>query len=285
MLITALNELQKAVDAGSWNPKIGELWQGADVIVAPELTSELEEWEASDQEISEPAPFGPAHNILVISEQAEIISSMMYELKDIFSGYINRMNPRIFYGRLGLRAKFYTEHRDDPGVLSEMIAEARVMAHQLEGQYYFSYAADMNETRMARLCPNVEPINKARVYDYRFLINSSGVATIEPYKGAYVEGLLWSVFPEDLEVLDRYHGSTEGSAEQIDVAVSSLETVESDGSLLYQQGTALAYVSTDTAPGSPDEDYLGSIVRQAQRFGLDDDYINELRSWQSFHLE
>lgn len=68
--------------------------------------------------------------------------------------------------------------------------------------FYFSYAANLNRTHMARLCPGAEPLYPA-VLEGCFLTVRRWF-NVEPEEGGMVYGGVWEVNPEHLSRLDSY---------------------------------------------------------------------------------
>ncbi len=75
---------------------------------------------------------------------------------------------------------------------------------------YFAYGSNMNLDQMEYRCPAAKVVENVRLEDYRLAFcgrnPGSGVATVFPEKGSYVEGVLWEITPECEWNLDRYEG-------------------------------------------------------------------------------
>ena len=59
---------------------------------------------------------------------------------------------------------------------------------------------------MARRCPDAIDPRPATLADHDWLINERGVATVEPFDGSEVHGVLWQVTDHDLATLDSAEG-------------------------------------------------------------------------------
>ena len=71
---------------------------------------------------------------------------------------------------------------------------------------YFAYGSNLDVTQMARRCPDATDPRPATLADHDWLINERGVATVEPFDGAQVHGVLWQVSDHDLATLDSAEG-------------------------------------------------------------------------------
>lgn len=80
----------------------------------------------------------------------------------------------------------------------------------MEERLYFAYGSNMSLEQMDYRCPDASVVENVRVDNYRLAFCSmnprSGVATILPEEGSYVEGVLWRITPECEKSLDRYEG-------------------------------------------------------------------------------
>lgn len=74
---------------------------------------------------------------------------------------------------------------------------------------YFAYGSNMNLEQMAHRCPNAKVLGAVRVEGYRLAFRgggSSGVATILPCEGGFVDGVLWKITADCEKSLDTYEG-------------------------------------------------------------------------------
>ena len=71
---------------------------------------------------------------------------------------------------------------------------------------YFAYGSNLCVQQMAQRCPDaVDPL-PATLADHDWLINERGVATVEPFVGSEVHGVLWHLSDRDLATLDSAEG-------------------------------------------------------------------------------
>ena len=75
---------------------------------------------------------------------------------------------------------------------------------------YFSYGSNMNVFAMKRRCPGAHLWGAARLPCWRFVLMTSGYATIIPDVGKNVYGALWEVSIPELNDLDRYEEINQG---------------------------------------------------------------------------
>ena len=108
--------------------------------------------------------------------------------------------------------------------------------------------------------------------DHDWLINERGVATVEPFDGAQVHGVVWQVTDHDLATLD--------SAEGVPVRYRRDRlTVHTDDG----PSEAWVYIDHRVDPGAPRPGYLERIIDGAVHHGLPHRWIEFLRRWDPAH--
>lgn len=137
---------------------------------------------------------------------------------------------------------------------------------------YFAYGSNLCVQQMARRCPGAADPRPATLPNHDWLINQRGVATVEPFDGAQVHGVLWQVTDADLATLD--------SAEGVPVRYRRDRlTVElADGA-----AEAWVYIDYRVEPGPPRPGYLERIIDGALQHGLPQRWIGFLRRWDPAH--
>nr|WP_090275641.1 poly-gamma-glutamate hydrolase family protein [Mycolicibacterium komanii]CRL68667.1 phage-related replication protein [Mycolicibacterium komanii] len=137
---------------------------------------------------------------------------------------------------------------------------------------YFAYGSNLNVSQMALRCPDAVDPRPARLADHDWLINERGVATVEPFDGSEVHGVLWQLSDHDLAVVD--------SAEGVPVRYRRDRlTVHTD------DGPAEAWVYIDhrVEPGPPRAGYLERIIDGALHHGLPQRWVEFLERWDPAH--
>lgn len=71
---------------------------------------------------------------------------------------------------------------------------------------YFAYGSNLCAHQMASRCPDAGAPRPAVLSDHNWLINQRGVATVEPFAGNKVHGVLWQLSERDLVRLDSAEG-------------------------------------------------------------------------------
>src|SRR3981189_79974 len=71
---------------------------------------------------------------------------------------------------------------------------------------YFAYGSNLCARQMARRCPGAVNPRPATLADHDWLINERGVATVEPFDGSQVHGVVWQISDDDLATVDRAEG-------------------------------------------------------------------------------
>ncbi len=136
---------------------------------------------------------------------------------------------------------------------------------------YFAYGSNMDEDQMEFRCPGARLLSKVTMPDYTFRIDSRGVASIIPKRGAEVTGLLWEVDKYHILSLDRFEGIKGGYYRKVGLPL------EYEGHTV----TAIAYLSNSDCDGqyTPKSGYMEKIIRAAKDHGFDDAYIRELETF------
>ena len=121
---------------------------------------------------------------------------------------------------------------------------------------------------MALRCPDAADPRPAVLSDHDWLINERGVATVEPFAGNQVHGVLWQISSDDLAVLD----SAEGVPVRYRRDPLTVHT---------HNGPAPAWVYIDhrVTPGPPRPGYLPRVIDGARHHGLPQRWIDFLRRW------
>ena len=137
---------------------------------------------------------------------------------------------------------------------------------------YFAYGSNLCARQMARRCPGAVNPRPATLADHDWLINQRGVATVEPFDGSQVHGVVWQVTDRDLATLD--------SAEGVPVRYrrDRLTVHTDDGPF-----EAWVYIDHRVDPGAPRPGYLERVVDGAMHHGLPHRWIEFLRRWDPAH--
>ena len=121
---------------------------------------------------------------------------------------------------------------------------------------------------MAQRCPDATNPRRAVLADHDWLINQRGVATVEPFDGTQVHGVVWQLSDHDLATLD--------SAEGVPLRYrrDQLTVQTEDG-----PSDAWVYIDHRVNPGPPRPGYLERIIDGALHHGLPQRWIDFLRRW------
>ncbi|OBJ05253.1 replication protein [Mycobacterium alsense] len=133
---------------------------------------------------------------------------------------------------------------------------------------YFAYGSNLCVRQMALRCPDAADPRPAVLADHDWLINQRGVATVEPFGGNQVHGVLWQISDDDLATLD--------SAEGVPVRYrrDRLTVHTGDG-----PSPAWVYIDHRVIPGPPRPGYLPRIIDGALHHGLPQRWVDFLRRW------
>ncbi|MCZ8377831.1 poly-gamma-glutamate hydrolase family protein [Mycobacterium sp. CPCC 205372] len=137
---------------------------------------------------------------------------------------------------------------------------------------YFAYGSNLCVRQMAQRCPGAVDPRPATLADHDWLINERGVATVEPFDGSQVHGVLWRLTDHDLATLD--------SAEGVPVRYRrDRMTVNTDDG----PADAWVYIDHRVEPGPPRPGYLERIIDGAEHHGLPHRWVEFLRRWDPAH--
>ena len=137
---------------------------------------------------------------------------------------------------------------------------------------YFAYGSNLCVRQMAQRCPGAADPRPAVLTDHDWLINERGVATLEPFSGSAVHGVVWTITDEDLDVIDR--------AERVpDRYRRDRFTVHTNTS----SSAAWVYIDHRIEPGPPRPGYLERVIDGALHHGLPNSWIEFLRRWDPAH--
>jgi phage replication-related protein YjqB (UPF0714/DUF867 family) len=137
---------------------------------------------------------------------------------------------------------------------------------------YFAYGSNLCVRQMAQRCPTATNPRPALLANHDWLINVRGVATVEPFHGSQVHGVVWQLTDHDLRVLD--------SAEGVPVRYRRDRlTVHTDDG----PSDAWVYIDHRVDPGPPRPGYLERIIDGAVHHGLPHRWIEFLHRWNPRH--
>ncbi len=137
---------------------------------------------------------------------------------------------------------------------------------------YFAYGSNLSVQQMAQRCPEATDPQRATLADHDWLINERGVATVEPFAGSEVHGVVWRVSDHDLATLD----SAEGVPARYRRDRLTVRT--EDG-----PSPAWVYIDHRVEPGPPRPGYLERILDGARHHGLPHRWIQFLERWDPAH--
>ena len=208
--------------------------------------------------------------MVVETVHAEEISSLIYALKTVFSGSLDYFNKYEFYGRLADAANAQLRLADDCKALRKaVLTDACVMAAEMGEHLYFAYGSNMDVDQMAMRCPDAVFVGSAALQDYKFELDSSGVATVVEMPGSTVRGVLWLISESDERSLDGYEGVWYGCYRK-----AVLPVIDNRGVSL----PALVYISNRHVHDGVTyrSGYMDNIIENARRLGFDAEYVKNL---------
>jgi hypothetical protein len=138
---------------------------------------------------------------------------------------------------------------------------------------YFAYGSNMDEAAMSARAPKARPKGIARLARHRFILMSSGFASVQRDPRCEVFGLLFDLALSDVALLDHYEEVGRGMYAKV------LQPVVRFGGAAVR---ALIYVGVEPAIGGPaPPGYMDDIVAAARAAGLPSPYVGGLEALRS----
>jgi len=132
-------------------------------------------------------------------------------------------------------------------------------------QLYFAYGSNLCKKQMADRCPESKYLISGVLANYSWLINTRGYASINPSKGDFVLGEIFSLSGQDIDFLDIYENVAEGM-----YCKETLSIQTKDGAL-----DCLVYIASDQEKGEPQTEYITRINAGIKSASLPDDYVRK----------
>ncbi len=135
---------------------------------------------------------------------------------------------------------------------------------------YFAYGSNMDEIALRTRCPKARKLGLGRLARHRFVIMSSGYASVRRDAWVDVHGILFDLAPSDVGPLDDYEEVDGGLYGK---AILSIQR-EGGGSV-----EALVYLGADEADGAAIPGYMEAVVAAARAASLPDAYVAMLEGF------
>ena len=136
-------------------------------------------------------------------------------------------------------------------------------------ELYFAYGSNMNRPQMNFRCKSSSAVAIAKLPNWKFLINSRGVATLVPKNGKAAYGVVWAISRDNEKSLDYYEGVREKVYSKSEVEILIEE----------KKISTLIYIAEDQSPGVPRKGYLETVIEGAKSFNAHQEWLAELKSW------
>jgi cation transport regulator ChaC len=139
----------------------------------------------------------------------------------------------------------------------------------MNARLYFAYGSNMDRAHMARLCPQAVALGPAALRSYKYVLAASGFATVVPWPGSFVHGVLWKIGPRETAALDRYENVATG------LYRPAMLPVKMRDRLLR----ALVYLAAGNLPGATPPGYQEGVIAAAKAWDLPEAYVATLAQW------
>jgi gamma-glutamylcyclotransferase len=152
---------------------------------------------------------------------------------------------------------------------------------------YFAYGSNLDKEQMQNRCPSSCFLCKALLENYKLAFTrkstkrGGGVADIVESVGSRVWGVVYQLDERELESLDKREGYDPNRKKNMEknCYIRKELTVCMDG---YERKQIMAYAYQVQEPSSshipPSRKYLNQIISAAEFWGIDPEYIEELKS-------
>ena len=134
---------------------------------------------------------------------------------------------------------------------------------------HFAYGANMSRTVMRRYAPEARALGAAELAGHRFVITADGYASVEPWRGSAVHGVLWQITPRDRVSLDAWENVDGGLYRAATLAVTCAG----------RRRPALVYLARPGRDGRPKPGYIELVTAAAREWALPAAYIRALQMW------
>lgn len=141
---------------------------------------------------------------------------------------------------------------------------------------YFAYGSNMEEAVIRERCPESKFLERANLPEYRLgftrrsmQVRKCGVADVISEPGSLVWGVLYSLTPKDVRLLDRFEGVHRSSYQQVRVEVR-LEGETHQSAMTYE------VVTKEPEEIPPSAAYMDGILTGARERGLPAEYVKQL---------
>jgi gamma-glutamylcyclotransferase (GGCT)/AIG2-like uncharacterized protein YtfP len=135
---------------------------------------------------------------------------------------------------------------------------------------YFAYGSNMDEAAMRDRCPKARKLGLARLARHRFMVMTSGYASVARDPGSEVHGVLFDLALSDIPPLDRYEAVDEGLYVKV-----AQPLLREDGSPCE----ALIYIGVDEGEGAAIPGYIEGVIAAARAVGLPSAYVAMLEGF------
>jgi cation transport regulator ChaC len=134
---------------------------------------------------------------------------------------------------------------------------------------HFAYGSNMSRPLMAARCPQARAVGVASLFDWRFIINADGLASIVRHKGSRVHGVLWRLSARDVAAINAYEDIGSG------LYVSRLLPIQ----FAQRHASALVYLARRQGTGIPRPAYIQLVIAAALDWNLPQPYIGSIARW------
>jgi hypothetical protein len=135
---------------------------------------------------------------------------------------------------------------------------------------YFAYGSNINVEQMKRRCPQAIYQGIAILKNFKFIINSRGVATIIRDYRSKIYGIAWLITESDELNLDELEGVKYNCyyKQPVEIELLSGKIIE-----------AFVYIAMESSIGFPRTGYLEKIISSAKKHSFPTWYLDELSKW------
>ncbi len=148
---------------------------------------------------------------------------------------------------------------------------------------YFAYGSNLDKKQMCERCPSSCFLCRALLKDYKLAFTresakwGGGVADVIKSEDSIVWGVVYQLDERELELLDKYEGYNPNREKNCYIRKELAVCMDGD-----KREQMTAYVYQVQEPSNfhipPSSKYLNQIISGAEFWGIDPEYIKELKS-------
>lgn len=253
-MLEALKELRRIWNEGKWYPEGGNWFPTPGLVLL-----EGETGQGSEEKGTE---------VTVRSEYTKEIGGMIRSVRNALLDDLDFYDQEDLYRRMGKAAKgAILDGKGCREILEDILTEAEEVYDEWNRYLYFAYDELMGDAGMRAVCLTAKFYGNASAEGYDIGLDTEGHLTVVPDSFCTVEGVLWLLTQQELNLLEIYKNGKEDRFIKRSVIMTAGEDLVS----------AQTYLSKGRSekPVQPDG-YFRKAVEAAREASLSETYTTRL---------